>query len=311
VLPIAGLSDAQSYWSAGGILIAFLLLTAFVSGAVGAGTGKVPFKVRLLALVLGQDGRVSTSKTQFALWTLGLAYAFLVIILHVGTFSSGTLHPEYLLLLGFPAGAAGAASLLTSSKVQAGTITKTKAAAPTTSPAGILGDIVSNDAGQTSLPDLQYFLFNLVALAAFFVAFSHDPSQLPQLPDALVGLTSASASAYLLGKSGASDAVAITTVVPGRCKVGDVLRIFGSNLLGPAFDQTKNAVTSVEIDGVLASVDWTRSSDEVLVVTVPAIDDPAYPAGTEIPAPVKVTTAGGLSGSLAGALDVDPAAPAT
>jgi hypothetical protein len=62
-------------------------------------------------------------------------------------------------------------------------------------------DIVANDQGDLDLGDTQYFLFNLVALAAFFIAFFRDPTQQPVLPDTLVGLTSASAAAYVAKKA--------------------------------------------------------------------------------------------------------------
>jgi len=104
-------------------------------------------------------------------------------------------------LLGFPAGAAVSAKAITVGQLAGGTVTKNPPDFKKKTPATAIKDIVANDQGDLDLGDTQYFLFTLVALAAFFIAFFHDPTGLPVLSDTLVGLTSASAAAYVAKKA--------------------------------------------------------------------------------------------------------------
>jgi len=103
-----GLDLAISYWLAAGCLIAFLALLWVVCGTkkYQDAEGQPHGFRRFWYIVLGSDDRVSTSKVQLALWTLALSYALLVIVFHDFAFPPGALDPRYLLLIGFPAGAA-------------------------------------------------------------------------------------------------------------------------------------------------------------------------------------------------------------
>jgi hypothetical protein len=91
-------------------------------GQPGAQAGRA--RRRFWYIFLGADDRVSTSKVQFAFWTLALSYALLVIAFHDAVFRSGTLDPRYLLLLGFPAGAAFGAKAITVGQIAGGTVAK-------------------------------------------------------------------------------------------------------------------------------------------------------------------------------------------
>jgi len=78
---------------------------------------------------------------------------------------------------------------------------------------------------------MQYFVFTVVALIAFFYAFIHQPTNLPVLPDTLVGLTSASAAAYVAKKAATSNSVTITAVTPQKASTDEEITIYGTNLL--------------------------------------------------------------------------------
>jgi hypothetical protein len=260
-----GLSPAISYWLAAGVLIVLLVVLAFVAGAARsrlsangetapdgspadeatrgtgatlrtgqvqrAGSGRPRQPHPFWYVVLGADNRVSTSKTQFALWTLALAYALLVIAFHDAVYPPGSLDPRYLLLLGFPAGAAVSAKAITTGQIANGTASKDPVPFTGKTPGAALSDIVSNDQGNLDLGDAQYFLFNLVALTAFFIAFFHSPVSLPVLPDTLVGLTSASAAAYVAKKATVpASPIALTAVSPQKGAPDDPVRVFGSGL---------------------------------------------------------------------------------
>jgi hypothetical protein len=156
---------------------------------------------RFWYLLLGVDGRVSTSKVQLALWVLAVAYALLVIAFHDPAYPPGSLDPRYLLILGVSAGAAAGAKVITTWQLKNGSSSKAITPDVKKKLADAVSEIVSNDQGQLDLGDAQYFLFNLVALTAFLIPFFHRPVSFPVLPDTLVGLTTVSAAAYVAMKA--------------------------------------------------------------------------------------------------------------
>jgi hypothetical protein len=132
-----GLNAPLSYALAAVCVIVFLLVLWAVCGtktydpAQGQPTGQVqptgqgkPTRHRFWYIFLGADDRVSTSKVQFVFWTLALAYALLVIAFHVAVYPSGALDPRYLLLIGFPAGAAVGAKAITMGQMDSGAVSK-------------------------------------------------------------------------------------------------------------------------------------------------------------------------------------------
>jgi hypothetical protein len=156
-----------------------------------------------VGLLVGRDGRVSTSKTMAALWTVTLVFALLYLSFNLVDADAAddvlAVDPLYLLLLGGPFATWVLAKGVVQSKVAAGRVQKVTAAEPPP-----LRDIVSDDNGELSLTDVQYASFSPVALCFFYFSFLASPQaavQLPQLPEALVLVTSGSALAYLGQKS--------------------------------------------------------------------------------------------------------------
>jgi len=229
-----GLNTPASYLLAAGCLIVILAVLWAVCGtkryppdtaATAEGTRR-----QFWYIFLGTDDRVSTSKVQFALWTLALAWALLVIAFHVAVYPPGTLDPRYLLLLGLPAGAAVSAKAITMGQKANGTVSKNRIPYKKKKAADAVKETVSNDQGDLDLGDAQYFLFTLVALTVFFIAFFHAPVKLPVLPDTLVALTSASAAAYVAKKAASSTPAKITAVSPQKGPANAPVKIFGSGL---------------------------------------------------------------------------------
>jgi hypothetical protein len=290
-----GLSLAFSYRLALGVLIVLLVLLAFVArgakkaqAAQGQEADNQPGKASpFWYVVLGADNRVSTSKVQFALWTVALAYALLVIAFHDAVYPPGSLDPRYLLLIGFPAGAAVSAKAITTGQINNGNSSKTTISAKGKSLGTAISEIVSNDQGDLDLGDTQYFLFNLVALVAFFIAFFHNPTSLPVLPDTLVGLTSASAAAYVAKKAtvGAAPAppLTLTAVSPQKGAPGTPVSIFGSGIVNTA---SPDGGTPEVTMGGLAAPTRAGFTGTRVAVTVPA----SLPPGT---VDVQVATSDG------------------
>jgi hypothetical protein len=249
-------------------------------------------------VVLGQDNRVSTSKVQFALWTVALAYALLVMAFHDAVYPPGNLDPRYLLLIGFPAGAAVSAKAITTGQINNGTSSKTTISAKGKSLGAAISEIVSNDQGDLDLGDAQYFLFNLVALTAFFIAFFHSPVSLPVLPDTLVGLTSASAAAYVAKKatSGAAPTppLTLTAISPQKGAPGTPVSVFGSGLMNTASADARRP--EVTIGGITAPP-RADSTAAIVPITVP----PGLQPGTF---DVRVATTDGQAAILPAAFEV-------
>lgn len=285
-----GLDLAISYWLAAGCLIVFLALLWVVCGtkkyqdAEGQPQGIRHFWY----IFLGADDRASTSKVQLAMWTLALSYALLVIVFHDFAYPPGALDPRYLLLLGFPAGAAVGAKAITTGQMASGAVSKKRAASPKKRLSTAISEIVANDQGDLDLGDTQYFIFNLVALVAFFVAFARHPVKLPVLPDTLVGLTSASAATYVAKKAAPPATAKITAVSPQKGGPETRVRIFGSSLAG-------DGKPDVTMGGLTAVVqNWTDTEIQVHMSEdlVPGTHD------------VQVVTSDGRTAKLPGAFDL-------
>jgi hypothetical protein len=269
-----GLDAPVSCALAAACLIAFFAVLWFVCGSKSYGSAReppagqrVPTRRHFWYIFLGTDDRVSTSKVQFALWALALVYAQLVVAFHVAVYPAGSVDPGYLVVLGFPAGAAVGAKAVTMRQLAGGGITKPPAPYEKKSPVRALREIASNDQGDLDLGDVMYFIVTLLALAFFFIAFFRDPVKLPVLPDALVALTAASATAYL-GKKAVSpapspDPVKITAVNPRRGPAGTTVKIFGSGLSGAA--PRNDVPPEVTFGGLAAIVQQSRMGTVVYV----------------------------------------------
>jgi hypothetical protein len=176
-----------------------------------------------LQVTLGADGRISTSKAVVALWTLIFAMALVALTgmtIFAGLSAAAAFGGEwnsFLLLLGGPFASAVLAKGITVAQVNnqptAKSVTVAAAStvasvAPRTSDGPSPTDLVTDDDGATSLPDTQYVVFSLVAIV-FFVGslvrnlwtYAYTASAtsiaLPDIPAALLGLTSLSALTYV------------------------------------------------------------------------------------------------------------------
>jgi len=308
----------------GSLLVLAIIAQLVVIKAQPRADGVVSFRRRgLKALVIGADGRASTSKLQAVLWTFAVVFA-LVFLLVWGrstrcgdsgvrdgprcqaaataraAFSRTVNHPpqaDYYVLLGFPLTAALAAKALTSSKVASGTLTKPPAGANGPTPEGGggksvgvvkgLSEVVANDQGETDLLDFQYFAFNLVTLAFFFVEFlTHPANGLPNLPPTLIALSGLSAAAYTTKKALETDIPpVITSVVPHRVPLvaGTQITALG-NTFGPPPD---SAASAIMLEGVpLDVVSW---DDRKIVATIAAASLTALPQGAQTTGAAQLT----------------------
>jgi IPT/TIG domain len=232
-------------------------------------------------LFVGQDNRYSNSKFQMVFWT------FLVIFSYITLFSERLLSnsdaisfssliniPESLgILMGISAGSFLGAKTITFSKVQSGSIAKTRGEKN-------IVDLVTDDNRVIDWGDTQMFAWTLVAIGVYIVNFYKmlgylDPSPEVSLPDVdstLLVLTGVSQAAYIGKKLVASDVKpTITSIDPNTgAKVGDKIVINGTsfgNTPGKVLSDSKTSLTILSWydSAILAQISPGTASGKTLI----------------------------------------------
>ena len=304
-----GLSASASCVLAAACIVVFLGVLWFACGTKSyalpeeqRADRKIRTRRQFWYIFLGTDDRVSTSQVPFALWTVAFAYVLLVSAFNDGGHPVGRVDPRYVLLFGFSAVAAVSARAITAELVSGGAVSKNPPEFKRKTPVTAVKDIVANDRGDIDLGDTQYFIVTLVALAAFFIAFFRDPTRLPTLPYALVGLASASAAVYVAKKTvaptpaKATAPLKVTAVSPQKGPLTTRVKIFGSGLSNGTSGSADPP--DVTFGGLAADVqgNWT---DTLVLVTLPQNLSP----GT---ADVQVNTSDGRTATLPNAFELTP-----
>ena len=222
-----------------GLPVLFWIARGLFWGIAGRGKGTpAPKLLWGKTLVIGQDNRFSTSKTTALLWTYTVAVALGSFVIakwlgHPGGLAKlehQGLDAKYALLIGGPLGAAILAKGIVTSQLESGASAKPPADSAT--PA----QLVQNDEGGADLGDLQYLLFNTVALLFFYGEFMGRPQGgLPTIPDVLVGLTSVAAAGYV-GKKALKSPGTITEVTPSQAPVGEQVTLVTSGIVQSSDD---------------------------------------------------------------------------
>jgi hypothetical protein len=270
------------------------LLAALVAVVGGASAALALCGGHTLAeLWRGKDGRASTSKLQAVLWTLGVAWALVaMLVADLATndvhsaLSSGwhalmghDLQTDYLALLGIPIGTAVAAKGITTHNVTTGKVVKPPASDDDRTLRDQSLDLIGDDHGRPAVLDFQLVLFNLLLLAFFIGTFVSEPAKgLPDLPPTLLLLAGISSAGYATNKAlERTTGPAITSVRPSRIALGPEpvqVEIFG----GPFGEQTAKA--GVTIDGVpLAIAAWEADHVTAVVPTQDESTRAALPIG--------------------------------
>ena len=257
------MSATGIFWIAAGIIVALLALTELVAWVAGA---KKSF---LATVIVGQDGRTSTSKTFILLWTLLVGWALISLLIagefadpeacakgmramaittceaehnEVGVLQLGWMNflhagllGSYLVLLGIPAAAGVTAKGIVESRNQNGTITKTQATKAEEKLGPRVAQIFSADDGTTDIGDFQYLVFNIITAAYFVVNFVKPEAHgLPSIPDTLLGLTGVSAALYVGKKAVTRNTPVVTGVFPSLLLPKQPLTVVGAGLSDPS-----------------------------------------------------------------------------
>jgi hypothetical protein len=296
-LTLATVTYAGARWIAVGLTLAVLLVavgltaaSAPVQWATGGKRGS-----RFLRILVGADGRVSTSRTVALAWTAVVVYILLgLIIANPKSWSDAlkNLSPTYLLLLGFPYASLVLAKATVATRVASGSLAKTQ---PDSGPK--LSQLFNDDDDNPDVFDVQYVAFNIVAMVFVVVAFSRAGlnSGFPPIPNGLLLLTGGPASIYISNKFMPGNAPAIFSVAANSVRVGQSFTIIGQNL---ASSDTSVPNPVVRVGGVAVPAGGTYAPTSI-TVAAPDLD-----ADLGRAVDVSVTTSDGLQAVLVGALEV-------
>ncbi|MER5888389.1 hypothetical protein ABT160_31595 [Streptomyces sp. NPDC001941] len=285
VLALAAGTGATAFWAGWTGARTAALVTAVLLGALLVGGAHLHRGAGgLLAVVTGEDNRLSTSRAVAVGWVLFLAYA--VVFLAFRAEPVLQLRRDATLLA--VAGAGCAVAVLTrrvvAVRVHAQRLQKVRARRPGAA------DLLCDDDGRASFGDVQYVLVNAAVLVFACARLAREPERLPGLPWALVVLAGVSALTYGAGKYAEGGRPVILSVVRAReagdldgpIRTGDDIEIRGTGFVPPGAgdpDRLTRLVArigAVHVHVPLVPVEggFTNPTDTSLVLPVPADVEP-------------------------------------
>ncbi|MCX4818818.1 hypothetical protein OG883_02650 [Streptomyces sp. NBC_01142] len=262
----------------------------------------------LLAPLIGDDNRLSTSRAVATAWVLLVAFAVLVLTFQLAWASAAERHAlTDGLGLGGGAGTLSVLALVcavavlvrrvVAVRVLGQRLQKLRADRPR------LADLLCDDGGRGSFADVQYALFSVVAMVFALIRLAGRPGQLPDLPWGLALLVAVSAATYCAGKYAEGGRPVVLSVVrvreagdlDGPIRMGDDIEIRGVGFVPPgAADADRLARMVVRIGVVHVHVPlipvpggFANPTDTVLTVPVPVDVEPG-------PVDIQVVTAAGV-----------------
>ncbi|MER5503388.1 MULTISPECIES: hypothetical protein [unclassified Streptomyces] len=263
----------------------------------------------LLAPVIGEDNRLSTSRAVAASWVLLAVFSVLVLALQLAGASDHAERDELIEGLDLARGA-GVVTVLAlvcavavvvrrvvTVRTLAGRLQKLRAVRPRAA------DLLTDDSGRGSFTDVQYVLVSTVAVLFAAVRLARRPEQLPDLPWGLALLVTVSALAYFAGKYAEGGRPVILSVVRAReagdldasVRTGDDIEIRGAGFVPPGAgtpDRLARLVVRigrvhVHVPLIPVTGGFANPTDGVLTVPVPVEVEPGV-------VEVQVVTAAGV-----------------
>lgn len=199
-----------------------LLAALVVAGLLTAAARLHRSRGGLLAPLIGEDNRLSTSRTVASAWVLLAVFSVLVLALQLAGASGPDRRDELIAGLELARGA-GLVTVLAvvcaiavvvrrvvSVRVLGQRLQKVRAERPR------LADLLCDDAGRGSFTDVQYTLVSAVAVVFSAVRLARRPEQLPDLPWALALLVAVSAATYFAAKYAEGGRPVVLSVVRAR-----------------------------------------------------------------------------------------------
>jgi hypothetical protein len=296
----AGWTNARTAGLVAGLVTAGLLTgAAHVHRARGG----------LLAPLIGEDHRLSTSRAVAASWVLLAVFSVLVLALQLAGASGHAERDELIEGLDLARGA-GVVTVLAlvcavavvvrrvvTVRTLSGRLQKLRAVRPRAA------DLLTDDSGRGSFTDVQYVLVSTVAVLFAAVRLARRPEQLPDLPWGLALLVTVSALAYFAGKYAEGGRPVILSVVRAReagdldapVRTGDDIEIRGAGFVpsgagtpeGLARLVVRIGRVHVHVPLIPVTGGFANPTDGVLTVPVPVEVEPGV-------VQVQVVTAAGV-----------------
>ncbi|MGW2561018.1 hypothetical protein ACWCXB_17575 [Streptomyces sp. NPDC001514] len=242
----------------------------------------------LLAPIVGEDNRLSTSRVVAAGWVLCAAYAVLFLTFRLAASAPAGLRlrraAALLTLVAVSCLVAVLVRRVVTVRILTQRLQKVEADRP--HPA----DLLCDDDGRGSFPDAQYVLINAAALTHATVLLIRRPEELPHLPWGLAALVLVSAAVYLAGKYAEGGRPVVLSVVRARepggldgpIRTGDDIELRGAGFVPPgAGSPDRLARMTVRIGRVHVHVPlipvpggFTNPTDTSITVPVPVEVEP-------------------------------------
>ncbi|WP_405715923.1 MULTISPECIES: hypothetical protein [unclassified Streptomyces] len=296
----AGWTNARTAGLVAGLVTAGLLTgAAHVHRARGG----------LLAPLIGEDNRLSTSRAVAASWVLLAVFSVLVLALQLAG-ASGHAERDGLIegldlargagvvtVLALVCAVAVVVRRVVTVRTLAGRLQKLRAVRPRAA------DLLTDDSGRGSFTDVQYVLVSTVAVLFAAVRLARRPEQLPDLPWGLALLVTVSALAYFAGKYAEGGRPVILSVVRAReagdldspVRTGDDIEIRGAGFVPPGAGTPERLArmvvrigrVHVHVPLIPVTGGFANPTDGVLTVPVPVEVEPGV-------VEVQVVTAAGV-----------------
>ncbi|MFJ3928286.1 hypothetical protein [Streptomyces sp. NPDC090022] len=294
-------------WSAA--RTAGLLAAVVLAGLLTVAARAQTVRGGLLAPLVGEDNRLSTSKAVACAWLLLTAFAALLPAVRLAASTPGTDRTALfagldlwravplLTVVALTSGVAVLVRRVVSVRIMGQRLQKL----PADRPRG--ADLLTDDAGRGSFPDAQYVLVSTVVLAFAVVSLARFPDRLPRLPWALALLVALSAAVYLAAKYAEGSRPLVLSVVRTRepgdldaaVRTGDDIEIRGVGFLPPGAGTpemlarlvVRIGAVHVHVPLVPVAGGFSNPSDTVLTVPVPVDVEPGR-------VDIQVVTAAGV-----------------
>ncbi|WP_434595266.1 hypothetical protein [Streptomyces sp. A5-4] len=273
------------------------LAAALITAALLTGAARV-HRARggILAPLIGEDNRLSTSRAVAASWVLLVVFAVLVLAIELAGASEHADRDALIagLELARGAGVLTVLALTCAIAVLVGRVVSVRVLSQRLQKARAdrprAADLLTDDAGSGSFTDVQYIAVSGVAVAFAAVRLARHPEQLPDLPWGLAILVAVSAATYLAGKFAEGGRPVVLSVVRVReagdldapIRTGDDIEIRGAGFVPPgAGTPDRLARMVVRIGTVHVHVPlipvpggFANPTDTVLTVPVPVEVEP-------------------------------------
>jgi hypothetical protein len=287
-----------------------------ICGLAGPKSGGV------LGAIRGEDGRLSTSKFQFFLWTGVVIFVWVEIFvaqaipgaLACTTSSNPAVPANVLLAMGFSVITLATAKGVTSAYVYAG-----RTAKGSNNPWSWSDLVCGDDGSRPDLSKIQMLVWTIIASASYLytslarvVVYTHGtspgpPCGLPDIDPALMALMGIGQGAYLGTKIVQTATVILRSLSKPQTYAGDTVTINGSG-----FGNQTGSVYFGRVAAVLAADQpaWTETAIKVIVPAIDSADNQPFKPGDTVMVGVLLTGADGTS-STGNTLPFTYAAPRT